>query len=106
MMSRACPYLTPGRAGSAQLAVRVQPGARSEGVRWTAAGLLVRSMAPPREGEANEDVVRQVAAALGVAKSGVSVVSGHKSRDKHVSVPLRVEDALARLQPLWEEDER
>ena len=42
--------------------------------------------APPRDGEANEEVVRYVAEALGLRKSQVRLAAGHKSRDKVVAL--------------------
>lgn len=82
-----------------QIAVRVQPGSRTEGITWTADDtILVKSTAPPRDGEANDDVVLQLAAALGCGKSALAVVSGHKSRGKVVAAQMGADAVLARLE--------
>lgn len=48
--------------------------------------LKVRLTAPPVEGEANKECVRFFSKLLGIAKSDIEIVSGHKSRHKTLSV--------------------
>ena len=48
--------------------------------------LCVKITAPPVEGAANAAIVKFVAAALGVRKSQVELISGDKSREKIVRV--------------------
>ena len=59
--------------------------------------LLVRVMAPPVDGKANEAVVALLAKALGVPRGEVRVERGAAARTKRVSVPLDAEAALRRL---------
>ena len=49
--------------------------------------LAVKVKAPPREGRANEAVVKAVAAHLGLSKGNVRLVAGHKGRTKTLEVP-------------------
>lgn len=70
------------------LTVRVTPradrdsvaGVRDDGV------LLVRTSAAPVDGAANDSVVRLVAESLGVRPASVTLVAGHRSREKRLLV--------------------
>jgi uncharacterized protein YggU (UPF0235/DUF167 family) len=58
--------------------------------------------APPRDGEANEEVLRWTAERLGVRPRHLELVSGHKSRDKVIvlsslGVDLSIEQVRSRL---------
>jgi uncharacterized protein (TIGR00251 family) len=73
--------------GEVRFGVRLQPRASRnaiEGVRDGA--LLVRVAAPPVDGEANEALVRLLAARLNVPKSAVRILSGERGRTKRVAV--------------------
>jgi len=48
--------------------------------------LVVRVMAPPLDGRANEGVCRLLADVLGVRRSAVTIVRGDRARDKLVAV--------------------
>ena len=82
----------------------VKPGVRLEGVAWLTATeeIEVRTAAPPRDGEANLDVLRQMARVLGAPKSSLAIVAGHKSRQKVVALAAAPEDVVARLAMLKE----
>ena len=67
--------------------VRIQPGAR----RTEVAGLFddmvkIRVAARPVEGAANKELVRFLARKLGVSKSRIEILSGHKSRVKRLGI--------------------
>ena len=67
--------------------VRVQPRAsRAEIVGQYGEQLRVRLTAPPVDQAANKALTNLIAKALGVRRSQVSLLSGHKSRDKQVLV--------------------
>jgi hypothetical protein len=73
--------------GGVTLRVRVQPRASRDGLSGERDGaLVVRLVAPPVEGAANEALSRFLARTLGVAPSAVRVVSGAAGRNKVVSV--------------------
>jgi uncharacterized protein YggU (UPF0235/DUF167 family) len=99
------PAAQPWRAEAAglRLLVRVTPrSARNsvEGVVETAQGpaLAVRVRAVAEKGEANRAVEMAVAAWMGVAKSGVAVAAGGKSRLKTVTVRGEADRLVARLE--------
>ena len=81
------------------LDVRVIPRARKTeiaGIREDA--IVVRLVAPPVEGAANDALVAFVAEWLGVPRRAVHILSGERSRRKRLSVTKVTADAVrARL---------
>ena len=78
--------------------VRLTPRASSNAVGGERDGaLLVRVSAPPVDGQANEALVKLLAAALDVSRGAVHLEQGATARTKRVSVPLAAEAALRRL---------
>jgi uncharacterized protein len=79
--------------------VQVKPRASRDAIEGVREGaLLVRLTAPPVEGEANDALVRLLAARLHVPKSAVRIVSGERARVKRIavrSVPAAAVEALA-----------
>lgn len=83
------------------LAIRVKPNAartRVLGVNKDRAALEVALHAPPRDGEANDELLRFLREKLGVARANLSLVSGPRSRDKVVEVSATA-GCLTRLLP-------
>jgi uncharacterized protein (TIGR00251 family) len=71
----------------ASLAIHLQPSARNEAIHGIRDGVVtVRVTALAIEGRANEAVRRLVAKRLGVARSSVTIVRGHRSRHKVVEI--------------------
>lgn len=67
--------------------IRVLPrSSRAEiaGIQNDALKLKITS--PPVEGKANEECVRFLSDLLGIRKSRITIVSGHKSRNKRIAV--------------------
>jgi uncharacterized protein (TIGR00251 family) len=74
-------------ANDVVLTVRVVPRAAKSGVAGRRGDdWLVRLHAPPVEGAANAELIAVLAAALGVPKRAVTIVSGESSRQKRVQV--------------------
>jgi len=72
---------------SARLRVRVAPGSSRDGiVGWLGDALKIKVTAPPEKGKANDAVVKLLAAALGLTNDAVTVVGGHSSPSKVISV--------------------
>lgn len=69
-----------------RLALRVTPGARSEGIAIEDGRLLVKVRAKPQDGAANEAVLALLAEALGIATSRLRLLRGATSREKLVQV--------------------
>lgn len=85
--------------------VRVKPGSRRDAVggRWDAghgSALVVAVTAPATEGKANDAVCRVLAAAFGVRRRDIRIVSGERSRDKQVDIAGAPSDAASRLDEL------
>jgi hypothetical protein len=71
----------------AMISVRVQPRSRSDALAGLRNGVLVvRVVAPPLEGRANDAVCRLLADLLGVRRSRVTIVRGERARDKLVAI--------------------
>ena len=68
--------------GEGRLAVRVTPGARSEGLEIAEGRLLAKVRAKPEDGKATEAVRDLLAAALEVAPSHLALLRGATSREK------------------------
>jgi uncharacterized protein len=75
------------RADGLAFKVRVQPkSARNEIVGLHEDALKVKLTAPPVDGAANKACVAFLAKTLGVSKSSLEIVSGHKDRNKVVAL--------------------
>jgi uncharacterized protein len=75
------------RIPRATISIRVQARARSDALAAFRAGvLIVRVMAPPLDGRANDAVCRLLARALGVRASDVTILRGERTRDKVVAI--------------------
>ncbi|MDD3798702.1 MAG: DUF167 domain-containing protein [Novosphingobium sp.] len=70
--------------GEGRLALRVTPGARAEGIEIAEGKVLVKVRAKPKDGEANDAVLKMLAAALGIAASRLEMLRGATGRDKLV----------------------
>jgi len=67
--------------------IRVIPRSRREAVDPERDGrLVVRTMAAPVDGSANDRVVELLAEHFGVRRRQVEIVSGHRSRNKTVRI--------------------
>ena len=70
-----------------RLALRVTPGARTQGIEIAAGRVSVRVRAKPHEGAANEAVLALLGEALGIATSRLRLLRGATGRDKLVQLP-------------------
>ncbi|MDF8332944.1 DUF167 domain-containing protein [Novosphingobium cyanobacteriorum] len=73
--------------GEGRLAVRVTPGAKSEGIEIADGRVSVKVRTKPEDGKATAAVLEMVATALGVAPSRVALLRGATSRDKLLKLP-------------------
>ena len=89
-MARLTPNLADATAiralvdAEGRLALRVTPGARSEGVEIADGKLLIKVRAKPQDGKANDAVIALLALALGTAPSRFDLLRGATSREKLV----------------------
>jgi hypothetical protein len=70
-----------------RLALRVTPGARVEALEIVDGKLIAKVHARPKDGEANEAMLKLLAGALGVATSRLRLLRGAQSREKLVQIP-------------------
>lgn len=73
--------------GDGRLAVRVTPGARSEGVEIASGRVLVKVRAKPEDGKATSAVIDLLGQALAVPPSQIALLRGATSREKLFRVP-------------------
>jgi uncharacterized protein len=81
--------------------VRVVPRASRSEIAGEQGGLLrVRIAAPPVDGAANDELVRVLAKQFGVPRRTISIISGHSSRMKKISVEgLTPAELIAAVRP-------
>jgi hypothetical protein len=93
----------PDPARSVRIAVRVKPGAARTGVGGSygdAGALVVAVTERAVDGKATAAALRAVAAALGVPRSAVTLLTGAASRDKVLLVRDPPADCAQRLEAL------
>ena len=86
---------------NAQILVRVHPNAAKNDVVGVTNGVWqLRISAPPVKGKANKELIAFLSRLLGVGKSQISIIRGHTSRNKIITISgLRQEDIMKRLLP-------
>ena len=75
-----------GRGQQVKFRVRVIPNSKTEEVATEGDWFLVRVKEPPKEGRANQAVIRLLAQHLSVSRDSVRISSGLKSRNKVIDV--------------------
>lgn len=89
------------KLGNIVIRIQAKPGAKQNAVTDIGSEAVgVQINAPPVEGEANTELVKYMAAVLGVRKSDVSLDRGSRSRQKTVVVTrgtLTVEEIIEKL---------
>jgi uncharacterized protein (TIGR00251 family) len=88
--------------GTVRFQVHAKPRARKSAIVGARedGSLEVALAAPPVDGAANSELVRVLAAALGVGRRSVEIVRGETAQKKLVEVAgLSVEEVLGRLIP-------
>jgi hypothetical protein len=83
------------RGTAVRIRVRARPRAsRTKIADWQGGVLRIRVAAPPVEGEANRELVRFLAKAVGVAPSRVRIVSRGSGRTKTIEIDGVTEAAV------------
>lgn len=78
-----------------ELQIRVQPKAKRNSIEVVEGSKLkVYVTTAPEGGKANDAVVALLAKSLGVAKSHIRILRGHKSRDKLLDIEGLSEDEI------------
>jgi len=66
--------------------VKVKPNSKTEELSQDGDSFVVKVKEPPKEGRANQAVIKLLAAHFGVPQSQIRIISGFKSRNKVVEV--------------------
>jgi len=69
-----------------QVKVKVKPNSRTAEVSREGDSFIVKVKEPPREGRANQAVIKLLAEHFGIPQSQVRILSGLKSRNKVIEV--------------------
>ncbi|CAG8448065.1 11831_t:CDS:2 [Ambispora gerdemannii] len=89
--------------GSLKISLLVKPGAKESRVSDISGDHIgVQIAAPPRDGEANKEVVSFLAQILQTRKTDVSIISGMKSREKVVRVDGGRDLSIEKIRELLE----
>ena len=79
--------LLPHSAGiNMKIQVKVKPSSRTEEVSREGNSFIVKVKEPPKEGKANQAVIRLLAEHFGVSQSQVRILSGFRSTNKIIEV--------------------
>jgi len=68
------------------LKVKVKPNSKVEEVSQEGDNFVVKVKEPPKEGKANQAVIKLLAGHFGVSQSQVRILSGFKSRNKVIEI--------------------
>jgi uncharacterized protein len=69
-----------------KIQVKVKPNSRTEEISREGNNFIVKVKEPPKEGKANQAVIKLLAEHFGIPQSQVRILSGFKSRNKVVDV--------------------
>ncbi len=69
-----------------KIQVRVKPNSRTEEVSQEGNSFIVKVKEPPKEGKANQAVVKLLAKHFGVPQGQVRILSGFKSKNKVIEI--------------------
>lgn len=90
-------WLSPHEKGTL-ISIYVQPGASTTGISGEHDGRIkIKIKAPPREGEANLELIRFISEILGIAKKNVFLIQGESSRQKVILVELSLSEVLSKI---------
>ena len=69
--------------------IKVKPNSKDEGIVQEGDIFTVRVREPPREGKANQAVIKLLAQHFGVPRSQIRILSGLRSRNKIVELTIK-----------------
>ena len=72
-----------------KIRVKVKPNSKTEELSQEGDTFIVKVKEPPKEGKANQAVIKLLAEHFGVSQSQVRILSGLRSKDKAVEVEGR-----------------
>jgi len=69
-----------------KIRVKIKPNSRTEELSQEGDSFIVKVREPPRQGRANQAVIKLLAQHFGVPQSRVRIISGLRSRNKVIEV--------------------
>jgi hypothetical protein len=69
-----------------KIQVKVKPNSKTEEISREGDSFIVKVKEPPREGKANQSVIKLLAGHFGVSRSQVRILSGFRSKNKVVEI--------------------
>jgi len=72
-----------------KIKVKVKPDSRTEEINQEGDSFVVKVKEPPKEGRANQAVIKLLAQHFGVSQGQVRILSGFKSKNKLIEVVVR-----------------
>jgi len=69
-----------------KIQVKVKPNSKTEELSGEGDSFIVKVKEPPKEGKANQAVIKLLAEHFGVSQSQVRILSGFRSRNKVIEV--------------------
>jgi uncharacterized protein (TIGR00251 family) len=66
--------------------VKVKPNSRTEEVSQEGDSFIIKVKEPPKEGKANQAVIKLLAKHFGVPQSRVRILSGFRSKNKVIEI--------------------
>ena len=69
-----------------KIQVKVRPNSKTEEVSREGDNFIVKVKEPPKEGRANQAVIKLLAHHFGISQSQVRITSGFKSKNKVIEV--------------------
>jgi uncharacterized protein (TIGR00251 family) len=72
-----------------KIQVKVKPNSKTEEVSQEGDSFIAKVKEPPKEGKANQAVIKLLAQHFGVPQSHVRILSGFRSRNKVIEVADR-----------------
>jgi uncharacterized protein (TIGR00251 family) len=72
-----------------KIQVNVKPNSKTEDLSREGDSFIVKVKEPPKEGKANQAVIKLLAEHFGVPQSQVRILSGFRSRNKIIEVMVK-----------------
>ncbi len=69
-----------------KIQVKVKPNSRTEEVSQEGDSFIVKVKEPPKEGKANQAVIKLLAEHFGISQGQVRILSGFRSKNKVIEV--------------------
>ena len=72
-----------------KIQVKVKPNSKIEEISQAGDSFIIKVKEPPKEGKANQSVIRLLAEHFGIPYSQVRILSGFRNRNKIIEVAKR-----------------